>query len=365
MSQTRDRSNRAARLRRRRFGLTLNNPTAAECVTWQTVLSVGSDAEHATDLSFFIVQTEKGDGTDSTPDGTIHYQAYTEFNKAVSWSQLKLIFGDRIHIVNSRGNAASNILYCSKSDTRYTGGDICIRGQWGLAKRGGANLMAALEIKGGATMEEIDNRYPALVMLHGSKVEGYIARSKGHRSEKPKITILYGLTGCGKSQYCMNVFGTKAYWVSSPAGTQVWWGHYMGQEVCIFDDFHDKWFALTDMIRLLDSTPYMVAPKGDQVPFTSKLLVFTSNVDPKDWYSNYGSKPEEKKEHRDALERRIQDFAVIVDCTTEMVNTGFFGMSERRVRTARTETFKFRDDFGANFQSAGNGDMSQGNGFNN
>ncbi len=360
----RDRSNRAPRVRRRRFGLTLNNPTTVECVQWQTVLSIGNDAEHATDLTFFVMQTEKGDGTDITPEGTVHYQAYCEFSKKVSWSTLKTIFGDRIHIVNSRGNSTSNIRYCTKSDTRYTESVICLAGSWGTAKRGGTQLMAALDIKGGADMEEIDDKYPALVMMHGPKVEGYIARSKGHRKEKPKVTILYGLTGCGKSQYCMNVFGTKAYWVSSPAGQTVWWGHYMGQKVCIFDDFHSKWFALTDMIRLLDSTPYMVAPKGDQVPFTSELLVFTSNVDPRDWYSNYGQKPGELREHRDALERRIQDFAIIVDCTTETVDTGFFGMSERRVRTARTETFKFRDDLGVNFTSAGNGDMSQGNGFN-
>ncbi len=357
---TRDRSDR---VRRRRFCLTLNNPTTVECVQWNTVLSIGNDAEHATDLTFFVVQTEKGDGTDTTPVGTVHYQAYCEFSKKTEWSTLKKIFGDRIHITNSRGNAKSNIAYCTKEDTRYTGGAVCIKGSWGTAKRGGSMLMAAMEIKAGADMEEIDDKYPALVMMYGNKVEGYIARSKGHRHTKPKVTILYGLTGCGKSQYCLKVFGTKAYWVSSPAGAQVWWGHYMGQKVCIFDDFHDKWFALTDMIRLLDSTPYQVAPKGGQVPFTSELLIFTSNVDPKDWYSNYGQKPEEKKEHRDALERRIQDFAVIIDCSKEMV-TNFFGSRERRIRKMRTETFKFRDDFGVNFSTAGVGDMSQGNGFN-
>lgn len=351
------------RLRRRRFCLTLNNPTSVDCVCWQTVLSIGNDAEHATDLTFFVVQTEKGDGTDGTPEGTVHYQAYCEFRKKIEWSTLKKIFGDSIHIINSRGNAVTNIRYCTKDDTRYTGGPFCLRGSWGTAKRGGTKLTLALDIKSGMSMKDVDDKYPDLVMMHGPKIEGYIARSKGQRNFKPKVTILYGLTGCGKSQYCMQVFGTEAYWVSSPAGSKVWWGHYMGQKVCIFDDFYDGWFKLTDMIHLLDSVPYMVEPKGDQVPFTSELLVFTSNVDPRDWYSNYGSKPEEKKEHRDALERRIQDFAVIVDCTKETVDTGYFGMSERRVRTARTELFKFRDDMGLNFTTAGTGDMTSGNGF--
>ncbi len=138
----------------------------------------------------------------------------------------------------------------------------------------------------------------------------------------------------------------------------------MGQDIAIFDDFHAGWFKLTDLIRLFDSTPMLVAPKGDQVPFTSSLLVFTSNVDPRDWYSGYKG----RVEHKDALERRIQEFATIVDCTVSTVET-VFGSSVRRVRTPRTETFKFRDDFGDSFGSldlgisAGVGDMSQGNGY--
>ncbi len=359
MSEPRNRTGRVqVRTRRRRFALTLNNPTASDCVQWNSVLLLGNEAEHAGNLTFFVVQTEKGDGTDGTPEGTVHYQAYCEFKKAVAWSEIKKIFGDRIHIGNARANAAANIVYCTKTKTRYTGGPMCLRGNWGTPKRGGGPAMAAVEIKAGATMEDIDNNYPALVMMHGNKVEGYIARAKGPRSSKPKVTILYGLTGCGKSQYCMQVFGTKAYWVSPPAGSQVWWGHYMGEDVVIFDDFHAGWFKLTDLIRLLDSTPMLVAPKGDQVPFNSELMVFTSNVDPRDWYSGYQG----KKEHKDALERRIQDFAVIVDCTVE-TTTNFFGTTERRIRTARTEEFKFREDLGLNFRTAGTGDMSQGNGF--
>ncbi len=343
--------------------MTLNNPTAVDCVCWQSVLTLGNDAEHANALTFFVVQTEKGNGTDGSPEVTVHYQAYCEFSKATEWTTVRKIFGDRISIKNSRGNAASNIRYCTKPDTRYTGGPLCLRGSWGNAKRGGSKLTLALDIKAGMTMKDVDDKYPELVMMHAPRIEAYIAKSKGPRNFKPKVTILYGKTGCGKSQYCMKVFGTEAYWVCSPAGNKVWWGHYMGQKVCIFDDFYSEWFKLMDMIHLLDSVPYMVEPKGDQVPFTSELLVFTSNVDPRDWYANYGSKPTEIREHRDALERRIQDFAVIVDCSIETVNTGFFGMSERRVRTARTEVFKFRDDLGLNFQSAGNGDLSSGNGF--
>lgn len=353
-------NNRSSNIRRRRFCLTLNTPTTVECVAWTTLLLEGDEAPEAKNLTFLIVQTEKGDGTDDTPVGTIHYQAYCEFKKAISWAQVKKIFGDRVHIINSRGSSAANIIYCTKNATRYTGGATCVRGQWGIAKRGGNPTMAAIEIQNGAKLEEIDRNYPALVMMHGAKIEGYIAHAKGPRTEKPKVTILYGLTGCGKSQYCMETFGTDAYWVTPPDSGRVWWGHYMCEDICIFDDFHEKWFPLTHMLRVLDSTPLMVAPKGGQVPFNSGHLVFTSNVDPRDWYSNYDG----LKAHKDSLERRIQDFAEIIDCTVE---TTSFGMGEGypiRRRRKRTETFKFRDNFGLNFTSAGVGDMDSGNGFN-
>ncbi len=305
--------------RRRRFALTLNNPTASECVQWNSVLLSGNVAEHAKDLTFFVVQTEKGDGTvGDSPVGTVHYQCYCEFKKAVEWSTLKKIFGNRIHIESARANAAANIRYCTKNRTRYTGGDHCISGQWGTAKQSGSMMSCAIKILGGATLERIVDEHPSVALLHLAKIERLMAYSKGPRVEKPKVTILYGLTGCGKSQYCMRTFGTNAYWVSPPASGIVWFGHYVGQDVCVFDDFHDHWFQLTHLLRILDSTPLQVAPKGGQVPFHSGHLVFTSNVDPRDWYSQYKG----KKAHKEAFERRIVDFAEIYDCSLEDQATG-------------------------------------------
>ncbi len=323
--------------------MTLNNPTNADCARWLTVLSEGKDAPECKDLSYFVVQTEKGE------DDTVHYQAYCEFTKAIEWSGVKKIFGDRIHIENARANAAANIRYCTKHESRYTSGDHSISGQWGTPKKGGSTMSLAIKILNGLEMDEATELYPDILLLHGPKVEAFIAKSKGHRMTKPKVTILYGLTGCGKSQYCMEQFGTKAYWVNPPTGGRVWWGHYMGQGVAVFDDFHDHWFMLTAFLRILDSTPLMVAPKGGQVPFTSKHLVFTTNVDPRDWYSAYKG----KKEHKDALERRIQDFAEIIDCTLveEVDGEDSFEMVEVRKRVKRTETFKFREDLGMNFQT--------------
>ncbi len=317
----------------------MNNPTQDEQTAWNKVLTDGKNAEGAGNLTFFIVQSERGGNLE-----TFHFQAYAEFSKAVAWSAVKAIFGQRIHIENSQGSAAANIRYCTKNDTRVTGEALCVQGQWGKPKQKGGLMMLAISVQNGATLEDLDTVNPDLVLLHGKKIEAYMARQKGQRTTAPKIVILTGTTGCGKSQHCMAVYGVNAYWVAPPANGTVWFGHYVGQDVCIFDDFHSGWFSLTHLLRLMDSTPMYVAPKGDQVPFNSGTLVFTSNVDPRNWYKHYVENAKVKqtaKLHKKALERRIQDFAEIYDVTKEEVATPR-GKALISVRRKRGGTFKFR-----------------------
>ncbi len=328
--------------------MTLNNPTVRECLKWNEVILTGNDAEHAGNLTFFVVQTEMGDGSPGDSSlGTVHYQAYCEFKKAVEWSELKKIFGERIHIETARANAASNIRYCTKKRTRLTGADISIRGQWGVAKAGGSMMICAIKALEGCPLDKLVDEHPAIALVHMTRLENLVAYAKGPRSDIPRVTILIGKTGSGKSQYCMNTFGVNAYWVAPPANNQVWFGHYVGQDVCVFDDFHDGWFKLCHLLRILDSTPLWVAPKGGQVPFNSGHLVFSSNVDVKDWYKNYGGKPE----HKLALERRIREFAEIWDCSMGEMPTGMGHTRAQFKREKRTGRFKFSDGLDWNFRS--------------
>ena len=223
MSEPRDRTNR---IRRRRFALTLNNPTAVDCVRWNSVILDGREAEHAENLTFLVVQTEKGNGEGDSPsdvNGTVHYQAYCEFKKQVEWSTVKKIFGTRVHIENARAGSSANIRYCTKNDTRFTGGAVCINGQWGTPRKGGGTTMAAIKILNGASLETIVEEHPDLALLHLGKLEGFIAYAKGPRTTIPKIVILFGLTGCGKSQHCLKKYGVRdAFWLSPPQGGRVW-----------------------------------------------------------------------------------------------------------------------------------------------
>lgn len=327
--------------------------TGEDCVRWNAIILDGNEAEHASKVSFFIVQTER------SASGRMHYQGYVEFKKRVGKREVKRIFGERVSLRVAVGTGAQNIRYCTKLDTRITGEPYCIAGQWGQCKQKTSSLMRiAIKIQNKVSMEDLESEHPDMVMMHPGKIMGFMARCKGVRDEKPKIIILTGLTRSGKSQYAKHWKG--AYWVGGPAAGSgiVWFGGYYGQSVCVFDEFHSGWFHLTELLKFMDSTPWKVAPKGSQVEFTSGTLVFTSNVDPRDWYSGYKG----KKLHKDALEARIQEFAEIIDFKKEIVDWGPRGQQVIFRRTKRTETFKFRDDFGQNFAGMGTGFIPAGNG---
>ncbi len=360
---------RAPRNRARRWAFTLNNPTLADSVVWNAVLLEGDSAPHAEHLTFFIVQTEKGDGSDGDSTlGTVHYQAYAEFKTTMSLVAVKRIFGDRVHVEQARANSSANIKYCTKERTRFEDNVIGLSGRWGAPKTVGMQ-MCAIKILNGSGLDQIVDEHPLAALLHLPKIENLMAYAKGPRTAPPKIIILTGLTGCGKSRYCLDSFGTKAYWLSPPDGGRVWWGHYIGQEVCIMDDFHSGWFTLTKLLRLFDRYPVCVSPKGGQVPFNSGIIVLTMNGDPKDLYMHYKGLPR----HKAALARRFQDFAEIIDCSKESVSTPR-GAVVTMKRVKRTELFVFNvaDDSPATGSvnpgdyrnQAGVGDLPYGNYFN-
>ncbi len=326
-------ASRRIRLRRRRYCITLNNPTVQDCLRWDTVLILGNEAPCSGSLSFLIVQTEKGE------NGTVHYQAYTEWSKQVDWSVVKKVFGDRIHIEASRGTANANIRYCTKLEGRYTGDDpICLAGKWGKAKRSGGDLMAAIEIVNGAKLKDLVVNYPLFVLKNMQKINSLVSFIKGPRVTLPRMIILTGKTGAGKSRFVLERYGSSAYWVSPPAAGKVWFGGYCGQDVMVFDDFHAGWFTLTHLLRIMDRYPLLVAPKGDQVWLNSETMVFTSNVDPKDWYSGYNGLPE----HKQALERRISKYCEIFDCSDGGLRYGPFGLAYPYMKKVlRVAEFKF------------------------
>lgn len=64
-----------------------------------------------------------------------------------------------------------------------------------------------------------------------------------------------------------------------------WWDGYEGQQVVIIDEFYG-WLGYDFILRLTDRYPLLVETKGGTVQFVSRVVIFTSNSHPRDWYPN-------------------------------------------------------------------------------
>ncbi len=289
----------------RNFCFTLNNPEPIEIEFWEHLCNRQRlrDRHHVT---YVVFQTERGPTTTNNIGidvlGTLHYQGYVELSRAIRLPRLKTIFGDRLHIEQRRGTQAQAIAYCKKEETRVQGANS---GEGGEAKKLGKDKLKVVAelIKLGNDLEGLQHDYPCTFIRNGASIRSYALRLKGQRHKAPIVHIVYGKTGTGKTHWIENKW-PDAYWVPMPRNGGWWWPNYTGQKVAFFDEFANQW-KYHEMLRLLDRYPFDIQEKGGNSNMISEILVFTSNIDPMNWYSGVQDKT--------ALHRRFRDFATIYE----------------------------------------------------
>lgn len=123
-----------------------------------------------------------------------------------------------------------------------------------------------------------------------------------------EIIILVGETGTGKTTWA---YGHYPKLWAMPM-TNKWMTGYIGQETVLMDDY-DEQFTLMQMMQFCDrhKLPGMEA-KYRSFEFKSKRIVITTNVDPKHWFAKTFSTT---TIHKDAMQRRLREFAIIYDCS--------------------------------------------------
>jgi hypothetical protein len=98
--------------------------------------------------------------------------------------------------------------------------------------------------------------------------------------EKPKVTVLWGEPGTGKSRFIYDNHKDIWAWPGKE-----WFDGYTGQEVALFDDFDGTDFSYRLLLRVLDRYKINVPIKGGHVAFRPKYIYITSNLRPEDWYN--------------------------------------------------------------------------------
>ena len=242
--------------------------------------------------------------------GTVHIQGYMSFAACKKLSVLiKAMPGTHFEV--RRGTHSQAKAYCSKTDDpTFLAGPFEFGDDSGIPDR--ARQRTDLDevkqaLDAGATMEHLWENYFKTSARYYKAFEQYLDVKSKHREykdgEKPKIIILWGPSGTGKSTRARRGY-PDAYWLTKPSqsSSTVWWQGYSGQETVVFDEFYG-WISYDLLLRILDFYHVTVEKKGSSAKLAAKTFVFTSNKHPDDWYS--------KVKDTSALKRRIAEFGTI------------------------------------------------------
>ncbi len=143
-------------------------------------------------------------------------------------------------------------------------------------------------------IKRIANEYFSDFVRYNRGFDRYLAVNQPERHHSTEVIVFYGEPGTGKSYRARHlVDDDKQYW---KMGGNHWWDGYRQQELVVFDEFKGG-IPWGQFLQIMDENPLKVEVKGACIEFTSKMVAFTSNAWPKDWY-----KPEYPWE---AFKRRV------------------------------------------------------------
>lgn len=245
---------------------TINNPTEDDTLQLQLL-----------ECTYIVYQLESGN------EGNVpHFQGYVQFGTRKRLATLSTLL-TRAHLSVARGSPHSNKIYCTKEDTR-TGGPWergTITG--GQGSRTDVNELREM-VRLGSTDESIILAHTGLWLRYRNSINAMRHVFAEPRNFKSEVRVYWGAPGVGKSRRA-NEEAPNSYYLSiSDKSQSVWWDGYNGHSNIIIDDFYG-WLPWSFLLRLCDRYPFQVQTKGGHVQFAAKLIIFTSNSHPKNWYT--------------------------------------------------------------------------------
>lgn len=237
-------------------------------------------------------------GKEVGENGTPHLQGYCELNKVCRLSAMKKL-NERAHWESRKGTQKQARDYCMED------GDWVEFGV--LKKQGERNDLDKIrqQAEDDGMRGVTRNRNAQQIRV----AEKYLTYNEEPRDWKPEVYWLWGKTGTGKSRMARELCNVDDCYVKND-GTK-WWEGYDGHECVIIDDFRDSWWALTEMLALLDRYEKRVEYKGGSRQFRPRLIVVTCAVAPDECYRGTG-------ERIDQLLRRI-DHIKELELVTEVL----------------------------------------------
>ena len=247
-----------------------------------------------------VYQLEKG------KKGTKHIQGWIKLANSYKFDRVINMFKKKAHIERCI-NIEQSKEYCQKEDSRIEGpfeyGDIDT-GVFGSLKRKKTDRILDL-IDDGLSFKELanDHELRSTYINKYRAFQHYKEIKSWERSEQTELIVYYGVTGTGKTTKVMEYLkekGIVGYWKDP---NTKWWDCYDNEEVVVIDDFMPDTSQITlgYLVQLINKCPIRVEVKGGFKEFNSRQVIITTNINPDNWYSE----PFHKKEHIDAMKRRI------------------------------------------------------------
>jgi len=157
----------------------------------------------------------------------------------------------------------------------------------------------------GAAMRDVADEHFSSFIRYERGLRSYRRLKTVKRDWAMELVFLIGPSGTGKSRWARATY-PSAYW--KPKGQ--WWDGYDGEETVVVDEMYGHCFPYTELLQLLDRYPYAVQVKGGVLEFVSRRIIFTSNQEPRDWYS--AEKTHSGPWESSPLCRRIREFGRVV-----------------------------------------------------
>lgn len=221
----------------------------------------------------------------------LHIQGYVRFDHARSMSGLRKVLEKWSnekgpHLEVAKGTPLENKEYCTKVDTRkfgpYEFGEVPSEDELPIMSQA---FQILKDNKGIVNEQLMTPKFINHTTMYCSKWKTILTDIENvnwiQRTEyqKPKVFVLYGKTGTGKSR---RAYANGAVEIS--IHSQWPFNEYRGEPVVVFDDFRGE-IAVGNLIKLLDGHPRKVPIQySGNKPWIPKRIYITSNEHPKEWY---------------------------------------------------------------------------------
>lgn len=254
----------------------------------ETVRRIAAD----TAVQRFICQLEAAPDT-----GMLHVQGFVHFQHARRLSTVRhwcaTVDLRGAHLEPLRGTPQQAWDYCQKDDTRVAGPFIHGDRPGGQGERKDLKSFVADAAKlrtGELKLADLQEAHYSVEARHTKYFDRVVGRNEPARDFQTYCAVFFGDSGTGKSRmaraFCEDFKLGSPYYLRLPEtkAAQLFWERYQYEPVVIVDEMGPNRMTLAEFNSLIDCRPHLVNVKGASAPFLSRLIIFTSNFHPDDWF---------------------------------------------------------------------------------